>query len=574
MLEVKTFPADMSVFDVNRANPRETLLSGLFLETAKTEQGERSFYTYIKPGLLYNSPCLILVPPAGVQTQAFLEEGFWLDFAAAHELFLHVLVPENGAWQLDGTDADYLNKVYVAIQSRRGYVTMQDNIYAMGLADGADVAQQAVMKMSSEYSGLASFGELTDAALLNAEVLHGGENTGKTELSVSAAKVQVPVWMGWQENSGANKAVCDYWKKQNDAGDERFSNADADEIYFPSAVCKTSQVNEEKISQVRVTNGFDGCMSRALADKVWAFLSRACRHRGFGHKMLRNRIDPEEYGFTRHTMEHEGFTHLWYEYIPESVKQSAAPAPLVVCMHGRGGSADSFLSLSGMSRVAEERGFIALFPEAGVSQQRPTSLKNLLLWENEYEGKKVDDVGFVLRMIDDVKARFSVDSTRVYACGQSSGGMMTSYLALRAPGVFAAVSPWSAIVDPDHELVLPEKIEPAVPYLFLFGDRDWLVADPEHGEMDFKVTAPIAAFLRNLIKLYGLEENPRTYTCGEISWFVFCNAKQVPMLTVGRVHGMTHANYPRESWIAYDEFLCRYSKTADGTLLYMGREAQ
>ena len=57
MLEVKTFPADMSVFDVNRANPRETLLNGLFLETAKTEQGERSFYTYIAPGLLYNSPC-------------------------------------------------------------------------------------------------------------------------------------------------------------------------------------------------------------------------------------------------------------------------------------------------------------------------------------------------------------------------------------------------------------------------------------------------------------------------------------------------------------------------------------
>ena len=129
-------------------------------------------------------------------------------------------------------------------------------------------------------------------------------------------------------------------------------------------------------------------------------------------------------------------------------------------------------------------------------------------------------------------------------------------------------------MDPDHELVLPEKIEPAVPYLFLFGDRDWLVADPEHGEMDFKVTAPIAAFLRNLIKLYGLEETPRTYTCGEISWFVFCNAKQVPMLTVGRVHGMTHANYPRESWIAYDEFLCRFSKAADGTLFYMGREAQ
>ena len=149
---------------------------------------------------------------------------------------------------------------------------------------------------------------------------------------------------------------------------------------------------------------------------------------------------------------------------------------------------------------------------------------------------------------------------------------MTSALAEHAPNVFAAVSPWSALVDPDHDLVLPERIDPTVPYMFLFGDRDWLVADREHGEMEFGVTAPIAAYLRNLIKLYGLEEKPLQYTCGEISWFVFCNAKQVPMLTVGRVHGMTHANYPRESWIAYDEFLCRFSKTADGTLYYMGEK--
>lgn len=140
------------------------------------------------------------------------------------------------------------------------------------------------------------------------------------------------------------------------------------------------------------------------------------------------------------------------------------------------------------------------------------------------------------------------------------------------PNVFAAVSPWSALVDPDHDLVLPERIDPAVPYMFLFGDRDWLVADREHGEMEFGVTAPIAAYLRNLIKLYGLEEKPLQYTCGEISWFVFRNANKVPMLTVGRVAGMTHANYPRESWIAYDEFLCRFSKTADGTLYYMGEK--
>ena len=323
---------------------------------------------------------------------------------------------------------------------------------------------------------------------------------------------------------------------------------------------------------MRVTNGYTGPMTRELADAVWAFLSRACRHRGYGHKMLRNRIDPDAYGFELHTMEHQGFTRLWYEYVPESVKKSGTKAPLVLCMHGRGGTADSFLSLSGISRVAEERSFIAVIPEAGVYQQRPGSVRNTLLWNGEYEGEKIDDVAFLLKVVEDVKARRTVDAARVYACGQSSGGMVTSALAEKAPGVFAAVSPWSALVDPDHDLVLPEKIEPMVPYMFLFGDRDWLVADREHGEMEFGVTAPIAAYLRNLIKLYDLEEKPLQYTCGEISWFVYRNANKIPMLTVGRVAGMTHANYPRESWIAYDEFLCRYSKSADGTLFYMGEE--
>ena len=572
MLEVKTFPKDMSVFEVNRSDARECFLSGLFEESVKLENETRRFYTYLKPGLHYNQPCLIVAPPSCDSVLDWLEESFWLSFAEEHDLFLHIMIPENGVWKPNGIDADYMNKVYMQIQSRQAYVTMQDNIYAFGLGDGAIIAQQAVMKMSSEWSGLASFGELNSFAMLNAEVLHGAESTGKTELSINAAKVQVPVWMGWKENTGDNAAVCAYWKKQNDTDAECFANAFADEIYFPTTVCKPSQINEEKISQVRVTNDYTGSMTRELADAVWAYLSKACRHRGFGHKMLRNRIDPEAYGFELHTMEYQNFTRIWYEYVPESVMKSGSPAPLVLCMHGRGGTAESFLSLSGLSRVAEERNFIVVFPEACVYQQRPGSVRNTLLWNGEYEGEKIDDVAFLLKVVEDVKTRRAIDETRVYACGQSSGGMMTSALAEHAPQIFAAVSPWSALVDPDHDLVLPEKIDPAVPFMFLFGDRDWLVADREHGEMEFGVTSPIAAYLRNLIKLYGLEEKPLQYTCGEITWFVYRNANKIPMLTVGRVAGMTHANYPRESWIAYDEFLCRFSKAADGTLCYMGEK--
>lgn len=571
MLEIKTFPQDMSALPVDHQDPRRCLVSGVFEETVDVQGTPRTFYTYLTPGLRYNQPCLVVAAPEGVSGPEYLEKSAWMTFADEHKLFLFLAVPEKDHWKLDGSDADYFNKVYLQINARRSYVTMQDNIYAFGVGVGATVAQQAVMKMSTEWSGLASFGDLDPHALLNTETSAAAENTGKTELFISAAKVQVPVWMSWSENTGTNQAVCAYWMKQNESDPERFTNAWADEIYYPEKVVRKSQVNEEHIAQVRITNHFQGEPDSERIQAVWDYLGLACRHRGFGVKQLRYHIDPEKYGFTYHTMEHQGFLRCWYEYVPAKVKESGQAAPLVLCMHGRGGSAESFISLSGMSRVAEERNFIVVFPEASVSKQPSTGFRNLLLWEGCFEGEHIDDTAFLLRLIEDVKSRNHVDASRIYPCGQSSGGMMTTKMALTAPKVFAAAAPWSALVSPDAELVLPESIDPPVPFMFLFGDKDWLCAGDELGEI--KVAEPIGKFLANLIQLYELESDPSTYQVGEITYFVFRNAKGTPMLTVGRVADMPHANYPRESWIAYDEFMSKFSRAEDGTLLYMGKPA-
>ncbi len=573
MLEIKQFPADMSVLDIDRTDLKRCLISGLFEEKVEAAGQTRRFYTYIAPGLCSNQPCLVVAPPEDVSVQEFLEKGFWLSFAKKHQIFLHILEPQNGKYRLDGTDSAYMNRVYVEIQSRRFYITMQDNIYAAGIAGGAAVAQQAAMEMASEWSGLATFGEMAPEVLQSANRLHTGENTGKTELIVSGTKAQLPVWMAWGMNTGDNAAVCGYWKGQNHSDDEAFSNQWANEIYFPGRVCKKSQVNEENIAQVRVSNGYTGNLSEEFFTAVWKYLSLARRHRCFSQKALRSYMDPDAYGAKLHTIKLDGFTRRWYEYVPECADGSTAPVPLVVCMHGRGGSAESFIDLSGMTRVAQERGFIVVFPEASVHQQRPGGVRNILLWNGAYLDKPIDDVSFVLRMIEDVKSRHTIDSSRIYACGQSSGGMMTSELAIRAPQVFAAVAPWSAIKNPDLDCPPPEKIDPVVPYLFLFGENDWLCVDRKNGRLEYHVAPDIAAFLENLMRIYQLNEMPLRYVCGEISYYVYLNAKRVPLLIVGTVKDMSHANYPRESWISYDEFLVKFSRRADGTLLYMGEPA-
>lgn len=572
MWTIKKFPVDRSVFSMNKAHMNQCLFSGLYEEAVEVNGKMRSFLTYLTPGLEYDQNCIIVVPSSGVSTEQFLKESFWLNFADQKKVFLHILIPEDNQWLEDGQDADYMNRVYVQIQSRNNYVVIQDNVYAIGIGDGSVIAQQAVMKMTSEWSGLATFGDLSSNAMLNAEIIQQQENVGKVELVLSAAKSSLPVWMLWTENTGVNYQVSEYWKKMNKSDEEAYSNQYADEIYMPVTCVKKSQINEEQIAQVRITNGFSGIITEELFNAVWSYVGKARRHRSFGSKALRYNKSPEEYGAVRHTIEVDGYTRVWYEYVPERVKGMNTPVPLITIQHGRGGSAETFFDISGMSCVAEERNFIVCFPEAGVHQQKPGGLKNILLWSGIYEDEKIDDVTFIRNMIDDVKSRYQIDSKRIYACGQSSGGMMTSELALKVPDLFAAVSPWSAIKDPDHDVPLPENIWPAVPYMFLFGENDWLCVDKEHGELEYKVTKDIADFLRNLMKVYNLDVVPRRYQCGEISYYVYMNKQNVPMLTVGTVKDMSHANYPKESWIAYDEFFSKFSKMEDGTLLYMGEK--
>ena len=571
MLDVRPFPQNPGEYAIDPGHINRCLFTGLFEETVEVNGQTRKFYTYLKPGLDYVRPCVFLLPDDREDALSYLEHSFWMDFADKENLFLFVLAPENGTWNLDGTDADYMNRVYMQVQSRNYYVTIQDTMYAAGIGRGGIVAQQAAMKMTSEWAGLATFGNLTEQALANARAVHSGEDTGRVEMAISGTKAPLPVWMMWSRSERANAQVAQYWKEQNHVNPERFWNAQADEIYLPTTVWKKSQLNDQLISQVRITNGFEGTLSRELWEPVWAYLKEAYRYRSRG-KMLRRRKEPEAYGLTRHTLVHDGYTRLWYEYVPDSVKNTQGPVPLVTAQHARGSSAEFYVSLSDMTTIAEDRGFIVVFPEAACYQQKPGGIANIPLWNGSYRGKDFDDTGFILKMIQDVKSRHNIDATRVYACGQSSGGMMTSALGLAASREFAAVACSAALIDPEHEVPQPETIDPAIPYLFLFGENDWLVAGKDGGELDFGCNGDIAKFVRRMMEVYHLDPKPMEYSSGEIHFYVYRNAQKVPMLTVGKVAGMSHAIYPRESWLMYDEFMCKFTRQSDGTLLYMGEK--
>ena len=299
------------------------------------------------------SKSLAAVPPSDADPLEFLQSSGLRELAEKKRLYVHVLVPTK-PWQEDADAADFLNAVYAAVQGRDYYVTMQDNIYACGFGDGASVAHTACAKMASEWSGLFTFGDLSGALALGAETAQSSEQGG-LELKIEAKQAQLPVWIVAERESENVRKALEYWKGQNDVSPEPLSGQGADKIWQPQPMRKYSEVNEEHVAQVRLTLGSTEPSPEKL-ENVWSYIGMARRHSGYGKKILRVFKDPIACGATKHEMTYKGMARTWYEYVPARCTPDKK-WPLVLCMHGRGGTAETFFDISCMSLVAEDRGF-------------------------------------------------------------------------------------------------------------------------------------------------------------------------------------------------------------------------
>lgn len=137
----------------------------------------------------------------------------------------------------------------------------------------------------------------------------------------------------------------------------------------------------------------------------------------------------------RFTLTHEKLEREYHLYAPAGAAK--AERPLVVVLHGGGGSPQDIADTTGFSELAAKEGFLVAYP---------LGLGRVPSWNAGkccgYAARRdIDDAGFIEKMVRDIKARHKVDDTRVYATGLSNGGMMAYRLACELSTVFAAVAP-------------------------------------------------------------------------------------------------------------------------------------
>lgn len=170
-----------------------------------------------------------------------------------------------------------------------------------------------------------------------------------------------------------------------------------------------------------------------------------------------------------------GFERRYTLHVPRCY-DGTRRLPLVVMLHGGGGTGRAAARETGWAEKAERQGFLVAFPDA--LARHPARAANFVLnpqlWNDGsdrfYEGQeRVDDVAFLAALLDDIAAHAAVDEHRVFLVGFSNGASMSFLAGARLAARFAAIAPvagacWTEVPD----------LTPPVPMCYLTGTDDSL----------------------------------------------------------------------------------------------------
>lgn len=157
-----------------------------------------------------------------------------------------------------------------------------------------------------------------------------------------------------------------------------------------------------------------------------------------------------------------------------------APLPLVVGLHGGGGRGEQICTLEGgLPDLADREGLLLLCPDA--VEEHWNDGRQIRRYRAHREG--IDDVGFVLALIERIHQEYVVDDRLIYIHGASNGGMMTYRMACQAPATFAAAA--SVIANLPVDLSCDPSAP--IPILIMNGTEDPLMPY-EGGQVQFGPT--------------------------------------------------------------------------------------
>jgi poly(3-hydroxybutyrate) depolymerase len=182
----------------------------------------------------------------------------------------------------------------------------------------------------------------------------------------------------------------------------------------------------------------------------------------------------------------------FYLFVPDSVK-SGTPAPLIVLLHG-----------SGRNGLTLAEKWKDLASKEGIILVGPDSL-DPRVWNSP-----VDGPDFLHDLVEDLKAKFTINPRRVYLFGHSGGAVFALYMSLLESQYFAAKrkSPIALFVGTRDPFFPLSDVRDTRDQLNNQGFAAELTEMPGHDHNYYDVASKINQSAWEFLKKHQLSEDP------------------------------------------------------------------
>jgi polyhydroxybutyrate depolymerase len=219
---------------------------------------------------------------------------------------------------------------------------------------------------------------------------------------------------------------------------------------------------------------------------------------------------------------HNNLERRYRVHIPTTYNASKK-TPVILNLHGAGGNIDSMEIMTGMNQTSDKYGFIVVYPEGTIQKVLGKSLGS---WDVDTTKKvvAVDDVGYISAVIDDVKTKYNIDETKVFATGMSNGAQMSYKLACELSNKITAIAP---VASQGAFITCP--ITRPVPTIHFHGTED--VCASYNGGLCG------GCLQKYFERLTGKNTEDTTYSCASVpsfieTWVKINNIPEAPILVL------------------------------------------
>jgi polyhydroxybutyrate depolymerase len=169
-------------------------------------------------------------------------------------------------------------------------------------------------------------------------------------------------------------------------------------------------------------------------------------------------------------------------YVPSTWTPNVV-SPLLIALHGLSGWDLQLMDNTAFNNLAEANNFIVVYPN-GTSEKLGD--RGIRSWNGGQVGwctsgncppsqiSKIDDVGYISKLIDDVSSRYPIDPKRVYLTGHSNGSQLAQRSVCELSNKITAIA-----VVAGHLALDTCNPDSPVSVLQIYGTEDTL--NPENG---------------------------------------------------------------------------------------------